>query len=1135
VIQNKFITLSLTAMLGLAGCGSSSASLGENNQTVEPTAVPTEAPTQTPTTTPTEVATETPTATPTETPTATPQALNVSIIHVDDQHSHLESESTTLSFGDYDVSVEIGGYPRVVTKIKELQASKTNTLTLNAGDTFQGTLYYSLFKGEADAAMFNLVSWDALALGNHEFDDGDAHLASYLDMLNLSSEDILAANIVPPSGNILYGKFSPYTIKEFNGEKVGIIGIDISQKTKESSSPSDEIVFLGEVATAQQYIDELEAQGVNKIVLLTHVGLNNDKNYASLLSGVDVIIGGDSHSLMGDFSAVGLLSEDTNYPAKTTDKDGNPVCIAHAWQYNYIVGNLDVEFDASGVVTSCEGTPTLLLGESSDELNATVQTVVDDIIANNANLEIVAKDSAAASKLSQYSSDVEVEKATVIGAASEFLGHNRIPGDMKDGKSNLPLGSDIAPIVAKAFYDLSYRADACIQNAGGVRIAIEEGNITMNTAYTLLPFANTLFEIEMKGSEIKQVLEDALTNYLDNGGSTGSFPYAYGLKYDVNTEAAANSRISNLEIKDRETGTWSTIENDTMYVIVTNDYIAGGKDGYLTFGTVQEERGEGVDTYLDYALSFVRYVEDKTANGESVVKLPAIDHPIKSYNGYAPVLSKLGSYETGKEGGSEIVAYDTTTKRMFVTNGEDKALDIIDISNVAASTLVTSVDITAYGRGINSVAVHNGLVAVAVENGDDTVGKKQLQGSIEIFDTAGTHIQSVTVGYLPDMVTFNEDGTKIVVANEGEPSDDYSVDPIGSVGIINVADYAYTDIDFTGAALTDAIDGTPVRLGGTPSNDQAKDIEPEYVAISGEYAYVTLQENNALAKVNLSTSTLELVKSFGVKSWEDNTTATIDIEENGEIEMKAFKGLFGLYMPDSIATYTTNATTYIVTANEGDGREYIYTIDATDEADCETKGGDDWDDGECLVESHVDEKKISKLDLDPSIAADYENDNDLKVVTDMGDTDGDGDYDKLYTYGARSFTIWDTNGNLVWDSGDAISKKVAQLQPALFNQDEGEMDGRSGNKGSEPEALTVGEVDGKTYAFVGLERQNAIIVYDISDPLNPIFKDYYISEKDGDISAEGMKFVPASESPNGKNLLLVAYEVSGSTVIYEVK
>jgi len=224
--------------------------------------------------------------------------------------------------------------------------------------------------------------------------------------------------------------------------------------------------------------------------------------------------------------------------------------------------------------------------------------------------------------------------------------------------------------------------------------------------------------------------------------------------------------------------------------------------------------------------------------------------------------------------------------------------------------------------------------------------------------------------------------------------------------------------------------------------------------------------------------------------------------------MKSYAGLFGLYMPDSIASFKVSGSTYLVTANEGDGREY----------------GD-----------FEDEKKIKKLDLDSSIASAYTNENDLKVMVDLGDTDNDGDYDKLYAYGARSFSIWDENGDIVFDSGDEIGRKVALYEPNLFNHDDGEMDGRSGNKGAEPEALTLGTIDGTTYAFVGLERQNAIMVYDITVPAEAKFVDYYKTGAEGDISAEGMKFIPAAESPNGKNLLLVSYEVSGSTVIYEVK
>lgn len=1052
--------------------------------------------------------------------------FNLSLVHVNDTHSHLDSETITLSIDGVSTKVNMGGYPRMVTKISELEAKKTNTLTLNAGDTFQGTLYYSLFKGEADAAMLNRISWDALELGNHEFDDGDAHLAEYLSKLDINSSNILAANVVAPSGNVLYEKWSPYTIKNFNGEKVGIIGIDIAGKTKNSSNPSAEIVFNDEVNTTQHYINLLKTDhNITKIILLSHVGLDNDKAFVKELSGVDVVIGGDSHSLMGNFKKVGLTSHDNSYPYKTTDKDGNMVCIGHAWQYGYAIGNMNVSFDENGTVKGCDGTTTLLIGDTftvnSKELSGEDKTKIIAKITQMGNVEIVSEDSVTKSLLKTYSDKVDGKKAEVIGNVSGRLGHNRIPNDTYDKVASLALGSDIAPIVAKAFYELSNLSDASIQNAGGVRIALESGEVTLGDAYTLLPFANTLFEIKMTGNEVKAVLEDAVDEALYGGKdgtiSTGSFPYAYGLRYDVVGDAPKGSRIQNLEIMSRGVNTWSDINTSKLYTIVTNNYTAGGKDEYHTFKTAQENHGAGVDTYLDYAMSFVKYIENLQDANQSLTKLPQAEHPIKSFS-FKSALKKLGSYETNTSAGSEISVYDATSQRLFVTNGAATKLDILDISDVSKPTLWKAVDLSSYGTGVNSVAVKNGKVAVAMDVKDALL--KNDKGSVVIFDINGIFDKNITVGYLPDMLTFNEDGTKIVVANEGEPwvdtNGDYQ-DVIGSVGVITLSDGSYIDINFTGATLTDASDGTKVRI--RPSSTQQDDLEPEYITVKDGFAYVTLQENNALAKINLSTNTIEYIKSFGAKSYE--TDNTIDIEENGKIEMKHFPGLYGLYQPDTITSYTVGGKTYLVTANEGDGREYP-TIDIGS-----VEIGDAW----------TDEKKISKLTLDSSIASYYSKDNDLKVMIDLGasTTNGKGTYSKLYTYGGRSFSIWDSNGSLIWDSKDEFSKKVATLEPMIFNQEEGLMDGRSGNKGVEPEALAVGTIEGKTYAFIGLERQNGIMIYDITTPASPSFISYVnIQKVGGDISPESITFISKDDSPNGKNILSVANEVSGSTTLYEI-
>jgi len=665
-------------------------------------------------------------------------------------------------------------------------------------------------------------------------------------------------------------------------------------------------------------------------------------------------------------------------------------------------------------------------------------------------------------------------------------------------------------------------------------------NVTSQYLYKQEKAANSNSEIVALSNDSFLVIERDGTFYKD-GVDGQKHVYKINLSTGTNLEAITDSgdlaqdATLGLTIKGKtleeaviDSGNWDTLSQNHIYpvaktlvidMIKENKYPHDKMEGLIVFS----ENKLGVLNDDDFATWVTAGVlEQKYLDTENTIvdgnTLYVVDANLSAH---VPSLQKVGSFDTNTEAASEIVAYDKASKRMFATNGAANKIDIINIADVTSPTLVSQIDLSPYGTGVNSVASYDGKIAVAVEVKSTDGLITNSKGNVVLFDTNGNHQETIEVGYLPDMLTFNEDGTKVIVANEGEPNGDYSVDPIGSIGIITLADSSYVDVNFTGATLTDAADGTPVRLGATPSNDQAKDLEPEYITVSGNYAYVTLQENSAMAKVNLTTNALEYVKSYGAKSYEADSNNTIDIEEDGVISMKSYPGLFGLYMPDSIASYTSNGATYLVTANEGDGREYPV-------ADVNTS----LNTGDTLT----DEKKISKLTLDSSIADAYAVDNDLKVVIDMGSTttDGKGTYTKLYTYGARSFSIWDADGDLVWDSGDAISKLVAQYEPELFNQDAGEIDGRSGNKGAEPEALTVGTINGKTYAFVGLERQSAIIVYDITTPTSPTFVDYVKAEVNGDISPEGMKFVSATDSPNGKNLLLVSYEVSGSTVVYEI-
>lgn len=475
-------------------------------------------------------------------------------------------------------------------------------------------------------------------------------------------------------------------------------------------------------------------------------------------------------------------------------------------------------------------------------------------------------------------------------------------------------------------------------------------------------------------------------------------------------------------------------------------------------------------------------------------------------------ISLLGTFNSGLgEGAAEIVAHDPETQRLFVTNAEDKSVDILDISDPKHPTKIGSIDVGEIGGeatgGPNSVAVAKGIVAVAVEADDVTD-----PGLVAFYDADGNFLGSVAVGSLPDMLTFTPDGKKLIVANEGEP--DGGVDPKGSVSIIDlsagVGAATVTTVDFTAFdAQQAALEADGLRV--FPGKLLSDDVEPEYIAISedGKTAFITLQEANAVAVLDIATATIVEIQPLGAKDYAKDGNGLDASDRDDGINIQTWP-LFGLYMPDAIASYDYKGKTYYVTANEGDDR------------------GED--------------ERIKDLILDPTAFPDAdtlqedENIGRLAVSTIDGDIDGDGDYDRLYAYGARSFSIWDENGNLVFDSGDMIEQITAELTPDLFNADDGDpgaFDTRSDAKGPEPEAVVVGEVDGRTYAFVGLERAGGgVMVFDVTKPTKVEFVQYIRTE--GDVAPEGLDFIPAKDSPIGVPLLAVANEVSGTTSLYQI-
>ena len=569
-------------------------------------------------------------------PATETERFTVNILHINDHHSHLEAGSQSLDIAGEETEFSACGFPRVIAKINERTAELDNVLKLHAGDAMTGTLYFTSFEGEADAELMNQVCFDAFALGNHEFDRGDEGLVKFLDYLAAGScnTTVLAANVKPAIGTPLApvaqdDYIQPYTIKNIDGQQVAIIGIDIATKTRNSSSPLASTEFLDETETAQAMIDELNDQGIDKIILLTHYQYANDLALAERLSGVDVIIGGDSHTLLGNFDAYGL-SASGPYPTEVTNADGDKVCVAQAWQYSRVLGELSVTWENNGTVSSCSGTPHLLLGNPiirDDGTDDGYQPQGEELAAIRAAIEadpqlsLVTDDPTGAQTLATYANQLDSFRNQVIGTASEDLCLARIPGrpygDDTCANEDPNRGGDIPNLVAQAFLFQSKNVDVSIQNAGGVRTDILAGDITIGDAYNLLPFANTLTDLPMTGAEIRQVLNEAVDFAHVEGGSTGAYPYAAGLRWTVDMTRPAGERLYDIEVRPRSETTWRALTDAETLNVVTNSFTAAGRDGYLTFGTVSED-GRATDTFLDYAQSFVDYVKEEVTLSKPV-------------------------------------------------------------------------------------------------------------------------------------------------------------------------------------------------------------------------------------------------------------------------------------------------------------------------------------------------------------------------------------------------------------------------------------------------------------------------------------------------------------------------------------
>lgn len=518
-------------------------------------------------------------------------------------------------------------------------------------------------------------------------------------------------------------------------------------------------------------------------------------------------------------------------------------------------------------------------------------------------------------------------------------------------------------------------------------------------------------------------------------------------------------------------------------------------------------------------------------------------------------LVPLGTYSTGifDQSAAEIVAHDSGTQRLFVVNFAEQQVDIVSIADPTSPSLVTSLEL---GGSPNSVDVFGGLVAVAVE-----ADVKTMPGRVVFLDADGIFLTEVEVGALPDSLAFTPDGTKVVVANEGEPFAGFEGDlpaytsendPDGTVSIIDLSSGLASATVATATfdafePQRDALVAAGVRINPDVAT-VAQDLEPEYVTISADSAtaWVSLQENNAIAEIDLATATVTEIIPLGRKdhSVPGNGIDPSDRDPQGAptFDIRTYENLYGIHMPDAIANVEIGGLTYLLTANEGDAREYTGLTDVSRVRDLRDV---------VLERTGSRPSRANALCAaefpDRAALVEVEELGRLNVSTIDGWDPVRGCFFELHALGARSFSIFTTDGTLVFDSGEDFERITHAANPDFFNSNhrENSLETRSDDKGPEPEPITVFELWGRTYAMIGFERVGGVITYDITDPTAPVYVNYTNNRNfdvqpfedlagAGDLGIEDIVFIPASESPNMRPLVVTANEVSGTTTVFEI-
>ena len=476
---------------------------------------------------------------------------NLTILHTNDIHSRIESINKYDSTCDAEGEAEgkcFGGVARIKTKMDELrtQLDNQNVLVLDAGDPFQGSLFYTTYKGEAEAEFMEQIGYDAMAVGNHEFDDGPEGLSKFVDAVSFP---VVSGNIDVSGEKSLNGKLQDHLVLEVGGEKIGIVSA-LATDTVDTSSPGDNVVFEDEIAALKADVAELEAAGVKMIIALNHVGLSRDLEIAEAVPGIDAVIGGHSHTLMSN-EAEGALA----YPAMV-----GTTPVAQAYAYSKYIGQLTLTFDDDGNVTAAEGEPVLL--------DASV-TPDEKMIA----------------RIAEMGAPIEEMKKRVVATSSDVIDGNREVCRVAE----CPMGNLVADAMLDRVKDQG--VTIAIQNGGGLRASIDSGEVTMGEVLTVLPFQNTLATFQVSGQTIVDALENGVSQVEE---VKGRFPQVAGLKFTWDPTVAANEgRIQ--EVMVMKDGDYAPIDPAATYAVATNNYVRNGGDGYKMFKDAEKAYDYGPD------------------------------------------------------------------------------------------------------------------------------------------------------------------------------------------------------------------------------------------------------------------------------------------------------------------------------------------------------------------------------------------------------------------------------------------------------------------------------------------------------------------------------------------------------------